>query len=463
MGIMAKIAFRNIVADRKRAFLIGVAIFISSFLLFLTNTTMNGTESQVLRGYINLQAGQVAVVWKDLKKVSNMDPGKFIGNAASFDITEDNANRRAIARLINFLNENSGEIKAFYPTVRRSAKLIVKKPYTKKKEGTLIIYSLTGDNRDFILDTGTLKMSEGELFSERDNSICISRERADEDMLKIGDTVTVEAVTLNGNSRTMKFVVSGIYANAAGYDNSYGFVSEKDARKLFGFDETYFDVGRIYLKDSGKVSEFARRLDEYLTAESDILRAESFSEASAFYTSTSRNIKIFFNIFTFFLLFMIGVGLRSTLRLKIFERMKEFGTLRAIGYSRIQCFAIIFFEVFFISIIALTAAFAVACIFVAIFGRVGIYVGSGGVTYALGGESFYPSLKVSDVIFAYTVISLFSLISAFGPGLKLCYHTITDIMMKRQKKFLLIAAIVKDMVRNTNPEAMEISGNKYNK
>jgi|LSQX01.2.fsa_nt_gb ABC-type lipoprotein release transport system permease subunit len=448
MKITARIAFRNIVSDKKRALLIGIAIFISSFLLFLTNSTMNGVESQVLRGYVNLQSGQVIVMWEELQKVSNMDAGKFLGNNASFDITKDELNKKAFERLADFLNSNKDEIKAFYPTIRRNAKLTIKKQSTKKKESSIIIYSLIPDNRDFILSTGTLKMSEGQLLDSQEDSICISRETADRDEINIGDSVAIQATTLNKNVRSMSFVVRGIYANTAGYDNSYGFISEKRARELFGFDSAYFDVGRIYLKNSGNIHSFANRLDKYLTSESKVLRAETYTQASAFYTSTSRNIKLFFSIFTFFLLFMIGVGLRSTLRLKIFERMKEFGTLRAIGYSRIQCFEIIFFEVLFLSILALTVAFFVAFILITIFGRVGVYVGSGGVTYALGGESFYPSLNLGDIIFAYVIISLFSLISTFGPGLKLCYQTITDIMIKKQKKISLFKVVSKDILRN---------------
>ncbi len=445
MFISLKIAFRNIVADRKRALLIGTAIFISLLILFLTNSSMNGIEKQVLRSYINLQSGDVAVMWKDLYNVSGMDAGKFLGDSATFDIKKDSTNKKAIERLKLFLDENKSEVKAYYPTIRRNATVQTASSSGKKKESTILVYSLKSDSKEQLLSTSTLKMSVGELLSSKASSICISKEVADENNLKIGDKVEINATKISNEMNTMSFVVRGIYDNAAGYDNLYGFIEENKARELFGIDQDYFDIVRIYLKNDGNITGFSDKLDKYLLGNSDVLRAQSFSQASAFYTSTSKNIKIFFEIFNIFLLIMIGIGLRSTLRIKIFERMREFGTLRAVGYSRFKCFSIIFLEVLLLSLIALMGAVAFAAIFVSIFGRVGIYVGSGGVTYALGGESFYPELGINDIIFAFLVISMFSLVSTFGPGLKLCYQKITDILMKRQKKIYVFAEIIKSL------------------
>ncbi len=61
MRIPIKIAIRNVIINRKRTVLLGIVIFLSSLLLFLTDATMNGVYTQTLRGYVNLQSGHVAV------------------------------------------------------------------------------------------------------------------------------------------------------------------------------------------------------------------------------------------------------------------------------------------------------------------------------------------------------------------------------------------------------------------
>jgi putative ABC transport system permease protein len=137
---------------------------------------------------------------------------------------------------------------------------------------------------------------------------------------------------------------------------------------------------------------------------------------------------------------VIAIGLRSTIRMNLYERMREFGTLRAIGYSRRQSYSIIFFEAFFLSLLSLAGAFVIAAILEMILGTKGIYLGPGPLSY-FGGEYLYPQIQVADVILAIIVMVLFTLISTLSPGLQLCFQNITDIMAKRQKRVKILKAM----------------------
>jgi ABC-type lipoprotein release transport system permease subunit len=279
MGILLKIAVRNIRQNRKRSCLIGLTIFISSFLLLLSNAAFNGIERQVLRGYITLQSGEVAVIWKGLKEVSPMDPGKFLYDL-SFQVDDDEQeaeNRWALAKLGEYLEAKETEIKAFYPTVRRYGQLIS----TEKIDSSFKTYGLTPESRDFLLQTGAIQPVDGELPVEG-YQVCISAMKAEEHQLEVGDWVIIEATTPYGAKNALDFQVGGIYANAAGYENWYGFMPESAFRELFDYDPGYFDVGRIYLHNTRKARGFARELDAYLTAETSVLRCESYAEASLF-------------------------------------------------------------------------------------------------------------------------------------------------------------------------------------
>lgn len=433
MVVILKIALRNILMNRKRSLLIGFAIFCSSFLLFASNATMNGVEKQVLRGYLNLQSGEVAVMWEELKKTDHNEPQRFINvfESNSFDVQKNNLNKKALSRLQSFLNENKQAIKAYFPTIRRNAEII-----SNQKVIVSIIYGLTPEDRDFLIKSKTLSMAEGNLLSDQDYCISISQETAKKYNLYIGDTVNVEVTTSYGSKNSIDFVVDGIYKNGAFYDNLYGYISDKNARELFDIDPNFFDIGRIYLKDSNQASQFSKKLDKFLLAESSVLRAESYLEANTFYTTNPRNMKRLFIFFCFFLLTIIALGLRSTIKMNLFARMKEFGTIRAIGFSRLQSFAIIFFEIFCLSLLSLAAAFVFSAILVFIFGQMGIYVGPY-ISSMFGGEIFYPSIKMEDFIIGLVIMVLFAMFSTFNPGLKLCYQKITDIMAKQQKRIFL--------------------------
>lgn len=430
MGIILKIAIRNIRQNQKRSCLIGLTIFISSFLLLLSNAAMNGIEKQVLRGYITLQTGEVAVIWARLKEVSPMDPGKFLYDI-SFQVDDEEqetANRRAIERLADYLATKGEEIRIFFPTVRRYGQLVS----AEKVDINFKAYGLTRESRDFLLQSGAIQPVAGQLPTEG-YQVCISKAKADEHQLKLGDWVTIEATTPYGGKNALDFQIGGIYANAAGYENWYGFMPEAAFRILFDYDPDYFDLIRIYLTDRRKAHRFAHDLDAFLTAGSSLLRAESYAEASPFFTNNSRLFKAMFNVFILILLGIIAIGLRATFRMNLFERMKEFGTLRAIGYSRFQCFGIIFCEILILALTTLGTALLCAGPVIYYLGQSGIYVGSGIVCWAVGGERFYPFMRLTDLLFTTITIFLFSLSASLHPALALCNQKITDLLTKKQR------------------------------
>lgn len=440
MGIILKIAMRNIWQNRKRSCLIGLTICVSSFLLLISNAALNGIEKQVLRGYINLQSGEVAVIWEELKTVNPMDPGKFLYDISFQVDKEEQENRQALAKLEEYLRAKTAEIKDFYPTVRRYGQLLS----AEKIDSNLKCYGLMPESRDFLLQTDTLRMFAGELPVEG-YQLCISEMKAGEHCLAVGDWVAVEVTTPYGAKNALDFRVGGIYANNAGYENWYGFMPETAFRELYDYEPGYFDIGRIYLYNKKKAQKFAWELDQYLFAETSVLRSESYAEASPFFTNNSRHFKVTFNIFIFFLLGIIAVGLRATVRMNLFERMREFGTLRAIGYSRFQCVAIIFSELFFLALVSMGVALVFAGIMVLFYGRIGVYVGSSMVSWAVGGERFYPFMRVSDLLFTTAIIFLFSLLATLNPALRLCYQKITDVLGKRQKRVFLLNAVFRSV------------------
>jgi ABC-type lipoprotein release transport system permease subunit len=399
---------------------------------------MNGIEKQVLRGYITLQAGDVAVIWDSLKEVSPLDPGKFLYDFSfSVDDEEQEAeNQRAMAKLRDYLAAKGKEIKAAFPTVRRYGQLVSR----EKIDVAFKAYGLTRESRDFLLQSGAIQPVAGQLPVEG-YQVCISKTKADEHQLQVGDWVTIEATTPYGGKNAMDFQIGGIYANAAGYENWYGFMPETAFRLLFAYDPDYFDLVRIYLTDRQKAPHFAQDLDAYLTTETSVLRAESYAEASPFFTNNSRLFKAMFNVFILFLLGIIAIGLRATFRMNLFERMKEFGALRAIGYSRSHCFGIIFCEIFLLALITLGVALLCAGPVVYSLGQSGIYVGSGIACWAVGGERFYPFMRLTDLLFTTIIIFLFSLSASLQPALSLCYQKITDLLAKRQRRLFLPAAL----------------------
>ncbi|MTI96795.1 MAG: FtsX-like permease family protein [Firmicutes bacterium] len=369
--IILKIALRNVLQNKRRSLLIGLTLFIISFMLLTSNAAMNGVENQVISGYVNYQSGHVAVLWSEMKDVNTSEPTRFTDSLIGYQQDNRGAKERSVERLLEFLAENEHQVTHAFPAILRPVRF----SYGNHQD-QLTVYGLTPESARYLQDAKTLEIVAGRLPDADNPGVTVSQRLSDEQGVQIGDRLNLRIASADNDVFIHEARVLGIYANGAGYENSYAFMDNSQARELFAVPEPFFDICRIYLGSAGNASDFAARLDAQLLTENETLRAEDYRQASPFYTNNSRNMKLMFNIFILFMLMVIALGVVSTVRMNLFQRLQEFGTLRAIGYSRWQSYSIIFAEMFLLTAITMAAALACTLVLVTIFGRTGIYVGS---------------------------------------------------------------------------------------
>jgi putative ABC transport system permease protein len=425
---MLRIAIRNVIQNRKRSLLVGSTIFISTLVLFLSDFTMNGVETQVIKGYINLQSGEVNVVGPELKGKRMSDPAKYFMTELP-DQKERAARVAALPALDGMLSAMGDEIAYVDRRITRFGTI------TKGRVSERICtYNLTPEHRDHLLATKTIELKAGKLEVDEPGAITVSEDTARKAKLSVGDTVSLSIKSVYGAANLLDFTVRGIYKNRAGYDAWYGFMSDRDARLLLDADPSFFDVCMIFLKNPEAAKRVSEKLDSRLKDAGLPLGSDWWYSASLFYPRNAQGMKSMSAMFVYVMMIIIALGLRSSLRMNLFERMREFGTMRAMGFGRWSCYVVIFSEVFFLTMIAFAVALAIGIAYVAVFGTTGIYVGGGPMSYALGNESFWPQFKMMDVVSGFIVILVFSIFATVGPALRLNFQPITDTIAKRFKK-----------------------------
>lgn len=436
ISIFFRIAYRNILKNFKRSILVGLTLVISCTLLLLSFAIGNGVSRQIISKYRNFQSGDVAVLWKNVKKIDVSDPSRLA--FSNFDIRYDRENKVGIGRLNDFLKKNAGEIALYYPSIRNEGMLD-----TGRYASFSIIYGVTPAELQFWERTKIFQLVAGVLpFGKRDG-ICISDDLALQNGIRIGDWVTVDSTTPHDLVNSLEYQVVGLYKSSSEFDNIYIYMALDNALELFDQDPVYFRSARIYLKDPGKAQRFAKQLDRYLTAGNDQLRAESMADSARFYSTIAGFLKGLFSFFVIFILLLIAVGIRSTVRMNIFERLKEFGTLRAIGFNRGHSLLIIVLEIFLLAVISLGVACIITFIFIGILSQTGLYIGKGTIAYALGGESIYPVFQWGDLLSALLVITIFAVFAPLKPGLQLYYQKITDLLAQNQKPVTVLVAMLR--------------------
>jgi putative ABC transport system permease protein len=440
MNKLIIIACRNIIKNKKRSLFIGTAIFISCFFLLISNAVGNGTADAIVKEYYYQQAGDVVLLWEKALEIEKDSPSRIY--LSQFEADKVRENKQALAKLESFLKQHTSDIRQSFQVVRRGVLLVTSEDIINAN-----VYGMSDGEWEFLQQKKLIQLEQGEFDPHEDYTIIISRLIADTNNLKVGDWVTLDATSAYGANNSLEYKISAVYRNGVPWNNDYIYMTEKDARLLYDFDPEDFDSMRIYLKNPDTSEVFARTLDTSLTETSSVLRALEGKEACVFFTQQAEFFKSLYTFFVIFLLIIIGFGIRATVRMNLFERMREFGTLRAIGYNRRQNFFIIFCEIFLLALFSLLGAFILSTFIVLITSQTGIYVGSGAASWLFGGDYLYPKLEYQDVLFALAVIFILSLLAPFKPGLKLCYQKITDILLKRQEKTLLVVLMIKNIFR----------------
>jgi putative ABC transport system permease protein len=440
MLIYFKIAFRNILKNKKRTLLIGLTLVISCTLLLFSFSIGNGIRRQIMDKYRDSQSGDVAVVWKNVKEIDSNDPSRMF--FSQYDVKLDKENREAIRRLDEFVSLNAGEIRESFKSVRGNGMLD-----TGRFAAFSLILGVSEEELSYLQDKKVFQLLEGEMPFESKYGICISDEAAAKYNIGIGDWVILDSSTASGYVNTMEYCITGLYKSSSDFDSIYVYMTREDALELLDQGPEYFQSVRIYLNNPGQADRFAAELDSWLMQSSNVLRAESITFSAEFYSMIGGFLKNLFTLFMSFLLFIVAIGIRSVVRMNLFERMKEFGTLRAIGFNRFQGFVIIFLEVFLLSLIFFGMAFAVTLILVYASAETGIHIGKGAVAYVLGGEYIYPVFVLSDTLTAMAIITVFSVFAPLKPGLRLCWQKITDLLAQNQKPVYAVPAIAGSMFR----------------
>ena len=456
MKIYFTLALRNLVKNAKRTALIGITLVISCTLLLFSFSIGNGVKRQILDKYRDFQSGDVAVVWGNVKKIDPGDPSRLFFSA--FDLKKDRENREALRELEDFTRSRAGDIRDCFKAIRGNGMMD-----TGHYAAFSMIFGLSKEEANYLQEEKNLVLAAGELPFGQPYGICISDDAALEYGVGVGDWVTLDCNTAGGYVNTQEYQITGLYKSSSDFDSIYVYMTREDALELLDQEKAYFQSMRIFLKSPEQARQFAAELDRRLLQKGGVLRAEPMEDAAQFYSMIAVFLKALFTFFILFILFIIAMGIRSVIRMNLFERMKEFGTLRAIGFRRSQSFMIVFLEILLLSLACLGISLGISRLLVLSFENTGLYIGKGAVAYAIGGESIRPVFILSDTLTALLILSGFSLFAPLKPGLRLCCQKITDLLAQNQKPLsalvVLAGSVLKGGTRRKKVINVKLGGN----
>jgi putative ABC transport system permease protein len=316
MGNLFKIAIRNLLRYKRRTLLTASLITVG-VVFVLVFISVSGSFKNMMIGQItDSMIGHLQVHRK--------------GYVASIENLPLNLNLKsgAMARLEDILNKQP-EIVAYSPRIKFGGM------FSNFVETSNI--RLNGIYPDKELKSVPLlasRVTEGKKILDK-GGIWIPELLAKGMKVKVGDTVVVVATNKDGSVNGKQFIVAGVLESATGPGGRDGYIHIEDAAEVLRMEEMEISEVAIRLKDFGRLNAFSKKLDSLLSKEINqqnkpVFELHTWEKLSPFF-----NIARMIDVMTFFIKLMliaiVLISIMNVMIMAVYERIREIGTIAAIG------------------------------------------------------------------------------------------------------------------------------------
>ena len=316
MGNLFKIAIRNLLRYKRRT-LLTASLITLGVVFVLVFVAISGSFKSMMVGQItDSMLGHLQVHRK--------------GYVVSIENLPLNLNIKgdAIARLEGILN-GQPEIEAWSPRIKFGGMF---SNFTETSSIRLTAVSPEQEFKTVPLLAGRVIEGSKEL---KPGGILIPELLAKGMKVKMGDTVVVVATNASGSVNGKQFTVAGILQSATGPGGRDGYIHIDDAREILRLEGQEISEFAIRLKDFGRLHQFNEKLGGLLA------QAPTQQNKPLFELHTWEKLSPFFNIarmidvMTFFIKLMliaiVLISIMNVMIMAVYERIREIGTIAAIG------------------------------------------------------------------------------------------------------------------------------------
>ncbi len=390
--ILVKLAWRNIFRNKRRTLIAATAIGIGLTALIFIDAFMIGMEETMIRTATASFLGDAQIHregFRDAQEVS-------LTVQALGSVTESLAKEEIVA---HFTQRTLASSMITSPANVSAISLVGVHPPTEK------FLSLIDD-----------AITEGAYF-EGDNSrdIVIGAKLAEILEIGLGDRVVVTvAQAESGELSQEMFRISGIYHFAdAAMNSGMAFVRLEKAQEMLALGNDVHEIAIKFTSIAYSQDTTLPFWDTYSQHGNEVL---SWTELMSQLTVVLEMTKYSKYIMGVILFGVVVFGIINTLFMSLYERMFEFGVLRAVGTRPFGMARVILFEAGALAIVSIGLGTILGFVLTGVLAHVGIdYTGIEmmGVTMQ---EFIYPVLEIQQFIIYPIWVFIFTLIAGLYPA-----------------------------------------------
>jgi ABC-type lipoprotein release transport system permease subunit len=314
-NMVLKIAFRNLIRQKRRTLLSSVTIGFALMVFIAMNSLLTGMDKGAIDNMVHLSTGALSIYTKAYKEEKQTLP-----------LNHGIDNYREIASVLHKDNRVAG-------TTKRTHFM-----------GQLSNYSETmpviGTVIDRVSDESVFNIREnvtGSYFGDKsEHEILLGSGLAKDMGVKAGDYITLYALTKYDSRNADEFLIKGLINSTDPSLNKNGvFITFEAADNFLDLEGL---VTEMDVAVSNRISENAFEKDvlavqRTIQTQFPSMYAESFLEIGAAFFQMSKTKAAFGFVFMGIILLIAGVGIFNTVFMSVYERMREIGVLRAHGMN----------------------------------------------------------------------------------------------------------------------------------
>jgi putative ABC transport system permease protein len=236
--------------------------------------------------------------------------------------------------------------------------------------------------------------------------------------VNIGDTVVVIATNQDGSVNGKQFKVAGILESVTGPGGRDGYIHIEDAMEVLRMEEMEVSEVAIRLKDFGRLYAFAEKLDRLLSGELNkqgkpINEVHTWEKLSPFY-NIARMIDVMAFFIKLMLIAVVLVSIMNVMIMAVYERIREIGTIAAIGTLPGKILSMFVLEGLFLGTMGALVGDLIGVIIILILNRVGI-------TFDFGRETglvLSTTIGPMDVVIISLIVIFISVVASLQPAYK---------------------------------------------
>lgn len=389
-----------------------LAVIIGVWSMIFLGSLMRGMETEMVRNSISTLTGSIQIHHRDYRN----DP-----------VVENSMDN--IDKLDKALSTVLGQDALWAKRIRVSAVAS-----NARHAGGVTLVGIEPEKEAKISFVGKAMISGRYLTSEDKNKIIVGRAFLKKFNTKINNKLILMSQDTHKEIASKAFRIVGVFsAESQSVEKQFVFVPISQAGKMLKMENLISEVSIMLprLDITGKKETRAAKKLKAAVAD-DTCVIETWQQLLPMIKAYLEMSDFFLYIWYVVVFVAMGFGIVNTTLMAIFERMREFGLMKALGMRPFQVIKGVVTETFFLLILGISAGNILGFLSVAAISEKGIDLSA----LAAGAEMFgiprklYPEIWAQDVAAAGLVVLVLGLLVSLYPAFKAARFTPTQAMMK---------------------------------